>query len=435
MTSLRRRLVLVLVIGLLVGGAAGGMGFYWQAVEELGEMFDDRLVGINQALNPQTFEAAGIAAEKSDEDGEDIVIQHWGADGRLLYHSSVTDRAPRPQASGLRTLETRAGWRSYSRAMPDGTLLQTAQALSARRELAAGTALRMLLPFGLLLPALAAFMAWTVSRQLHPLRALARHLQRRKVLEISAISVPDAPAELAPVVDALNQLLTRQAQAAQQRQVFLADAAHELRTPLAVVSLQAQRVQDASTYRDRREANQALQQGVERTNRLVSQLLALARSESAVTALQLAPLDLEQRLREWLAALIPLAEAKGVDLGLISADTCTLLADREGLRSAITNLVDNALRHTPSGGRVDVSLRVVGRVAVLTVADTGPGIPAAMRKTMFDRFAQGAYGDNGGSGLGLAIVHRVVDQHGGKVELEGGEAGTGLLVQVSLPVA
>ncbi|MDO9451834.1 MAG: ATP-binding protein [Stagnimonas sp.] len=426
---------MTLLVGLFVGGAVASIGLYWQSMEELDELFDDRLKVIANNLTPQSL--AQQAQVHLTEEDDDIVIQLWSREGLLTYASDLEDRAPIPAVAGATELLSGDDeWHMYSIATPDGGWLQVAQALSARKEMAAISAGRLLLPLLLILPLIGLFTAWAVSRLLRPLRSLAEQLQRHGAAKRSQVKVDSVPRELTPVIDALNDLLARQAEAAQRQQAFLADAAHELRTPLAVVSLQVQRVQGAVSHSDRREAIDALKLGVDRASRLVAQLLALARSEPDTPQERcFATLDLEVLLKTVLAELYPLAAQKRVDLGLDESQSLSIHSDGEGLRSLLTNLLDNAIRHTPPGGKVDVSLKRAESYAELTVCDTGPGIAPERRQAVFERFVRDGTADSSGTGLGLAIVRQVVERHGGSITLEDGPDGSGLLVRVRLPFA
>lgn len=434
-SSLRRRLVLTVLVSGMIGSLIAIFGLYRQAMEELNELFDERLQVIGNNLLPQTL---GPDDHRTiDEAEDDIVVQLWAGNGRLLYASSTEGQAPMPSAAGLVTLHgPDDDWRSYGRAMPDGGWLQVAQGLSARHEIAVTTTMRLLLPLLSVLPLLALFTSFSISRLLRPLRTLADQLQRGVPYKRVRVVVDDAPKELGPVIEALNDLLARQADAAHRQQAFLADAAHELRTPLTVVGLQVQRAQQAGSPAERAEALEALKTGVDRATRLVTQLLALARSEPGASPDRpLQTLNLESLLKTVLAELYPLAANKQIDLGLVASQPCLVDSDGEGLRSLITNLVDNAIRHTPARGRVDVSLQAVGSRACLLISDTGCGIAADRRQAVFERFVREGEADATGTGLGLAIVRQEVERHGGSIALEDGVSGRGLAVRVLLPLA
>ncbi len=434
MTSLRRRLVVTLLASVLLGGLVGVVGLYWQAIEEFDELFDDRLQDIGDNLTPQMLSSREQPTQEESED--DIVIQLWDRAGQLRYTSRPKEPAPAPTASGLanHTGDSK-DWRSYSRSTADGGLLQVAQEVEARQDIALESTARLLLPLLIILPLVALFASWAISRLLRPLRSLAEQLQRSGPQQQARVQVDDVPRELVPVIGALNDLLARQAEAARKQQAFLADAAHELRTPLTVVGLQLQRAQQASDAQEQAEALDGLKSGVERATRLVTQLLALARSEpDREKPLQKVSLNFESLLKTVLAELYPLAAHKQIDLGLVDSQPCMIESDGEDLRSLITNLVDNAIRHTPAGGRVDVSLQVRGALATLRVSDTGCGIAAERRQAVFERFVRDGSADSSGTGLGLAIVRQVVERHGGRIALEDGANGVGLVVRIELPM-
>jgi len=239
-----------------------------------------------------------------------------------------------------------------------------------------------------------------------------------------------------PLVHALNGLLGRLERALVAQRAFIADAAHELRTPLTAVHLQAQLVERAATDDERRAAMQTLKRGLDRATHLVEQLLTLAREEPDVAIRPFAPVDLAALARSVVGEQAAIAAARGLDLGLERADPAVVEGDAAGLRTLLSNLVDNALRYTPRGGRVDVAVESQGTGAAIIVRDSGPGIPAAERNRVFDRFYRApnaAAADLAGSGLGLAIVRRVAERHGADVALgtgiaEDGREGLGVTV-------
>jgi two-component system, OmpR family, sensor kinase len=236
-----------------------------------------------------------------------------------------------------------------------------------------------------------------------------------------------------PLVGALNELLGRLNAALARERAFMADAAHELRTPLTALHLQLSTLARASGESERAAAMGQLSEGVARAIRLIEQMLAFARQEPRADAPR-APVALDVIARETVAELVPLADAHHIDLGLTAAQPVAVMGDGEALRTLVRNLVDNAVRYTQPGGRVDVSVADVGSPgaprALLTVADDGPGIPAAERERVFDRFYRRAGASLPGSGLGLAIVKAIAAAHGARVALEDGPDGRGLKVAV-----
>ena len=226
--------------------------------------------------------------------------------------------------------------------------------------------------------------------------------------------------------------------ALERERAFMADAAHELRTPLTALHLQMGMLARASDEAERAAAMSTLSAGVQRAIRLVEQMLALARQEPRAPVAHV-PLRLDDVAREIVAELVPLADAGGIDLGVAAAHAVSVQADPEGLRTLLRNLVDNAVRYTPRGGRVDVS--VVGAPAggaggaQLMVSDDGPGISVADRARVFDRFYRRAGVAQTGSGLGLAIVKAIADAHNATVTLTAASGGRGLAVTVAFPAA
>jgi two-component system OmpR family sensor kinase len=315
-----------------------------------------------------------------------------------------------------------------------GGIIQVAQPMDVRERRAAQVALRSLAPFAVLVPTLSILIAWIVARTVQPVRGFAEALRRRRPDDVQPVATGGLPDEVRPVVDALNDLLGRLRAALDRERAFLADAAHELRTPLTALDLQAQAVVDAREE-DRDQALRDLRAGVARVARLVEQLLALAR-EQHDTATAPEPLALDELVRRTVADFVPLAEAADVDLGIESAEPVQVIADADALRRLLGNLLDNAVRYTPAGGRVDV---VVARQdgaparALVTVTDTGPGIPPDERERVFDRFHRVPGTAGTGSGLGLALARSIARRHDGEVSLEHGPAGRGLRAVLQLP--
>jgi len=430
MRSIRHQLLLWLLAIVVAGVGAAGWLIYRQALAEANELFDYQLQEIAAALPSEPFSQIFGAHKEADEG---IVIQIWSRTGALMYYSHP--RAPlAPRAElGFSTERTERGdWRVYGAIVGDN-VVQLAQPVSVRNRLAANVALRTLWPLIVLLPLLGLAVWVIVGRGLAPLGRVTRALNARRPEALDPLPDRRLPLEVQPLVRALNGLLARLTEALDTQRAFVADAAHELRTPLAAVQIQSQLVARARDDDSRREALDDLQAGVTRATRLAEQLLALARAEPATGAVRDA-VDLRLLLAECVAAHAPLALRRGVDLGFEDAQAATVTADADALRAMFGNLLDNAVKYTPPGGRIDVALAVdeQGRPCV-QIADSGPGIPPEERARVFDRFyrdaAARARADVSGSGLGLAIVKRVATQNGATVEL--GEAPLGgLLVTV-----
>jgi two-component system OmpR family sensor kinase len=365
---------------------------------------------------------------------DEVLVQVWSPAGALLYRSSPSLAAPFSAAPGYATLDGGGqAWRSYSRSTAGG-VVQAAQSLAERRELALGLSLRLLAPLLLALPLLGLSTWWLVRRALRPVRRLGEALVARTDDALDPVPGAGLPQELQPLVGGFNRLLQRLGQAFAAQRALVADAAHELRTPLAVVQLQAQGLERSAGADEHAAALQALRGGVERAARMVQQLLTLARQEPGIGGAAPAKslLQLDALAREVLAELVPLAQDRNIELGLQADAPVSLRGDAAGLRALLGNLVENALHYTPEGGRVEVTVAAGPAQAYLSVRDTGPGIAPAQRALVLQRFYRAPGAPGSGSGLGLAIAAAVVQRHGGRLEL--GEApGGGLEVKVELP--
>jgi len=254
----------------------------------------------------------------------------------------------------------------------------------------------------------------------------ARHAEAMQPLDESGL-----PQEIQPMVGALNQLLLRLSQALQAQRAFIADAAHELRSPLTALKLQLQLTERASTDAQRTIAFTKLNQRLDRIIHLVSQLLKLARSEPRLESTGFAPVDLSLLVSEVGQEFQPLAEAHQINLQVMGGADLTVSGQREDLRILVNNLVDNAIRYTTGPGKVSVSVeREFGKV-VLRVTDNGSGIPESERERVFDRFYRREGSDVIGSGLGLAIVRNIAEAHHATLTLADNPLGSGLVVKVA----
>jgi len=354
----------------------------------------------------------------------------WSLDGVRVYLSRPHAVLPDITTLGFSTVTTPEGrWRVFG-VQAVTRVIQVAQPLSVRERRAAELALRTLKPFALLLPVLALLIWFAVGLALEPLRRLTAQVKARRVDALDALPAERLPDEVQPLVLALNDLLGRLRAALERERAFMADAAHELRTPLTALYLQLGMLARASGEAERDAAMSTLSAGVQRAIHLVEQMLALARQEPRADS-QRVPVRLDELARAIVTELVPLADAGHIDLGIAAAQPATVAGDPDALRTLLRNLVDNAVRYTPAGGRVDVTVESRAAAARLTVSDDGPGIPPEERKRVFDRFYRRAGTAPSGSGLGLAIVKAIADAHGATVSLDAGPSGKGLMVSVT----
>ncbi|MCY0387513.1 ATP-binding protein [Robbsia sp. Bb-Pol-6] len=436
MRSIRRVLLVWLLAIVLIGVVLAGILIYRQARAEANALFDYQLRQTAAALPSEPFSSV-LGGHTSD--GEGVVIQIWSRDGAQLYYSHPgAPLAPRAEL-GFSTERTPAGdWRVYSAIVGDN-VVQLAQPMAIRDLLAAETAWRTIWPLLVLLPVLGLGVWLIVGRGLRPLSRLAHALEARRPEAVDPLPDRRLSSEIRPVVHALNGLLQRLSGALDTQKAFVADAAHELRTPLAALRIQAQLLERAADPVARAEALADLHHGVARATRLVEQLLSLARAEAANDAGASSQaragsgrsLDLLPLIEACVLAMTPLALEKGIDLGIEGAVATAIAgdADADALRVLLGNVLDNAVKYTPRGGRVDVAAGQRDAQAFIEVVDTGPGIAPAERERVFDRFyrspGEGVDGraPEQGSGLGLAIVRRIAERHGAHIVLADGAPG------------
>jgi two-component system, OmpR family, sensor kinase len=424
--SLRRRLLsLVLaaigVITLLQAGTA-----YRSALREADRMFDYHLEEVARSVH------GGVPFAPGD-DVSDYSVQVWGPDGTALYRSNGREL---PSQAVLGFSDSRVNGvrlRVYTLQTPEHTI-QIAQDLDAREARARALALKAVMPVLLLAPLLMLAVGAVIGGSLAPLARMRKQVATRAAHDLSPLTATGVPEEVRPLVRELNELFARVRGTFEAQQHFVADAAHELRSPLTALKLQLQAAERAQDDARRQRAMQELRAGIERSISLVEQLLALARQEGSAFAMK-ETVDLEELARQAVSELLPTANAKHLDLGLVSNEPLRLTSSREPLHLILRNLLDNAIKYTPAGGRIDIALGRDSDAVWLAVDDSGAGIPETERERVFDRFYRLPGTDAPGSGLGLAIVKTVAERLGAQVSLGRSPTLAGLRVQVRFPRA
>jgi signal transduction histidine kinase len=432
LTTLRGRLFALLallggVTALAVGGAT-----YVSVRAEADQLFDYQLRQTALSLRDQGRVDSDEAAALADP-GLDYVVQIWSLQGLELYSSrpqGMTEALPARAVLGFSNLRL-AGqdWRVFGAATPL-RVVQVAQPLSVRQRLAALAALRSVAPVAIALPLVAAAVWWLLGVSLAPLARVTQAAQSRGANARDALPTAGLPGEVAPLVDAFNGLLGRLGEAFDAQRSFVADAAHELRSPLTALKLQLGLLRDSAPGEQQDEAIARLRGGIDRATHLVEQLLALARAEPGAPAAEL-PLDLAELARQALADVQPLADRAGVSLALTAPDPLQLTGDPQALRGACRNLIDNAVKYGAQTVQVS-ALRGARGAPLLRVDDDGPGIAPDQRERVFDRFQRGEGVDAPGSGLGLAIVRAAARQQGASVALADSPLG-GLRAEIAWP--
>ncbi len=431
MRSIRARLLMALMVLVAIVSLLAATVTYRRVLNETSTLFDYQLRQMALSLRSQVTLAPRVEVPP-DQGDTDFVIQIWDPFGARVYLSRPGLPLINQTVLGYANLSLQGqAWRAYGLQTEDG-VIQIAQPIQVRERLARAAALRVVVPLILLLPIMIAFVAWIVRRGLLPLRDVTAEVQRRDVRSLAPLVIDDLPQEIEPLAAELNRLLARLDEAFAAQRAFIADAAHELRSPLTALRLQLQLLDRAPDAAARRTAQDSLGAAVERAIHLVEQLLTLARSDPGESAGGFERLDLAAAAAQALTETHALAESRHIDLSLEREGDVPVRGDRDALRTLARNLVDNAVRYTPSGGSVRVLCHAEAAGAKLEVIDTGPGIAAADRARVFDRFYRRANANETGTGLGLAIVKAIAARHGAQIVLDDAPSG-GLHVTVSFP--
>lgn len=435
MHSLRIRLLLMLGVAIAVAAAVQFATSFHAAMQEANNLFDYHMEQMALALQDSGFQQAEWYKPSTGDTGDfDFVIQIWTDDGVRVYQSRPYRNLPEQGALGYSNVTLGNGdWRIYG--VQNGTrVIQVAQKTDVRRDRAISLAVHALwsgIPVTLLLFGVA---WWVVTASLSPLNRIGQDLANRNADSLAPVSDKGVPQEVSLLVAELNSLLARMAKALQSQQRFVADAAHELRSPLTALKLQVQTLARAKDDAARTQAVARLQGGVDRASRLVEQLLALARQDPLSETSNFEPIQLTTCIEHAAGDVAPVALQRQVQLEYGAYASVDIVGDAESIRVLVRNLLDNAVRYTPERGRVRIDLTVDGGLARLTVQDSGPGIPEEDRSRIFDRFYRVPGTTQTGSGLGLAIVKAIADRHNASVTLGQSTLG-GLAVTVAFPVA
>ena len=420
--SVQLKLSVTLSLAILLVAVVAGVFSFLSALDEAHELQDDVLRQVAQDIDRQGLSpaptATGTRIKKSDEESR-VIIQRLGEGSRPSAGVDDGGLLPLPVtlADGLHTLNVDGEtFRVLVKTTAAGKRVAVAQESGFRNEIARDGALRTVMPFLILMPVLLLIVADLVRKMFRPIAALSEEVDQRSEQELHPIEDHHLPVEVRPFAVAINRLLARVDQSIGSQRRFVVDAAHELRSPLTALSLQAERLANTEMSDLARERLTILRQGIERCRSLLDQLLALAKAQSA-TDLPKSPVSVQGIYRRVLEDLMPLAEAKHIDIGVEGEQDAEVWASELDMISVVKNLVDNAIRYTPEGGRVDLSVGVAEGKAVLRIQDSGPGIPLAERGRVFDPFYRTLGSEQVGSGLGLSIVQTIAYRIGAEVRL------------------
>ena len=419
--SVQLRLSLALSLTIVLVAVAASAFVFVSALDEAHELQDDTLRQVAMLYDRQHMTLhypEGPALEGDDEESR-VIIQHLADGSQALANGDETLPLPLPATlvDGLATVNVGGeAFRVLVHSTSRGERIAVAQEVGARDKDARESAWRSLLPFLILFPVLLLVVGDLVRKLFRPIASLAAEIDRRGEQLLHPIDEQHLPAEVRPFVVAINRLLARVAQAMDGQRRFVADAAHELRSPMTALSLQAERLAACSLQVSARERLLPLCQGIERSRQLIDQLLSLAAAQAAVPRPQ-ARIGVHAVYRRVLEDLLPLAEQKHLDIGVEDSADVQLLINPMDLFTLIKNLVDNAIRYTPAGGTIDLCLAQTDTGVCLQVKDSGPGISVEEHDRVFDPFYRTLGSGETGSGLGLSIVRAIAERVGAKVAL------------------
>lgn len=468
MTSIRRRLLVGLLTALTMLWLVTAAYVYHDAQRQVERLFDAHLAQYSRILlalvaraaeendlsalqhmfpfmpesyvSEDTFDGGAGSSVADTEYQRKLAFQIWATDGTLLLrsHDTPTFLNP-PHIPGFN--DERIGkheWRIYNLIDTYHKIsIRVAERDDVRGELIRKILRRQLAPGVFALPLLGLIIWFVVGSGLRPLKRVAGEVQNRAPQQLSPVTTSGVPTEIQPLVHSLNELFARLNAAFERERRFTADAAHELRTPLAALKTQAQVALTSVDEGSKQRALNQIVRGVDRATRLVEQLLTIARLEPDTEANSPSqPLDLCRCVREVVAELAPPALLKHIELAVNTSPcehTVLIMGNPVTLSVLLRNLVENAIRYTPEAGHVTVEIKDDSQGPSVGVTDTGPGIPEEEQGRVFDRFYRGLGHKAPGSGLGLSIVHRIAEQHRATLSLENVSRKGGLRVTIRFP--
>ena len=454
-SSIIYRLLVILLVSVSLTWIAGIAASFYGTVAEEEEVFDAQLAQSAKVLlalyrssleerrrympdsSPSTVLGNEYAEQLSFPYESTISVQVWDLDKQnmLLRSASAPLHLYSSTQSGFSDIEIDGqALRVFSIVDEKiGVQVQVGSSHAVRTKLANEVALTAMIPLLAVLPVLVPMIWFAINKALQPLRSLTDEVKRRAPSQLDPVRFNDVPTEIVPLVGALNKLFDRLEYVLENERRFTADAAHELRTPLAGLKTQAEVAQRADNEQDR---NQALQYIVNATNRLAhvtDQLLTLARLDPETGITEPEKIRLGELVSELVAEISLAALEKEIEISVTDHCSLEVVGQPMFLAILIRNLVDNAIRYTPRQGIVEVSIKEIHRQVMLTVADSGPGIPEQDHQRVLERFYRRPVNKELGSGLGLSIVQRIAELHHASFHLQRSPHG-GLEVRVGFPV-
>ena len=393
-----------------LGGITTGIAAYIEAKD----LQDEVLVQIARLVADSDINQSRTV--KSYYKDSAIIVENLGNQSNRLAISAK-------QPDGFDTIQSdHDSWRVFLVTKPNQERFVVAQQTELINEIAWANTLSAILPICILAIILMGLIHWIIARRMKPIAALAQTVDRQTATKLNTLSTKSIPVEIVPFIDAINRLLGRTRQTIERQQRFIADASHELRTPITALSLLAENMQKAQSEPERQQRQTLLRQGLDRLNKLVNQLLDLARLQNTESD-STDQVQLDEIVKDTVVSLYPLAEQKQIDLGITKTTAVTVQGNSGGLTQLVENAIANAIRYTPSQGKIDISLDQIGNTAEFIVEDTGPGINEEDIQKVLTPFYRGKDQTEIGSGLGLAICSEIAKQHQGEIKLENRKSG------------
>ena len=426
--SLQVRISIALILMFLPLSIIAGAFSYYQTYHEAEELQDDLLRQTAAYINPKTTDYTQIGSENH------ILIQTFGQEDTVPLSDTLGE--------GFHTIKGSVDdddndddddeYRAYIRQTPQGKIA-VLQETEYRDDLAATAAYQSVLPLLIALPLMILLTVWITYRAMRPVKTLSAALGKRRSDDLSPLDGEGVPSEIQGFVTAINQLLQRTGENIRRQQRFIADAAHELRSPLTALSLQAERLTKLPQSDEAREQTGLILQSIQRNRHLLEQLLTHARAQGSETQRNLTDISLQAQFRRVLQELMPLALDKQQDIGVAVENDLRIRADDTEIYTLIKTFTDNAIRYTPAGGRIDIGFSETPTTLAIWVEDDGPGIPTAERSRVTDAFYRILGTEQQGTGLGLSIADAIAKRYGGKLILaDSRNFAHGLLIQAEL---
>ena len=423
--SLQVRISIALILMFLPLSIIAGAFSYYQTYHEAEELQDDLLRQTAAYINPKTTDYTQIGSENH------ILIQTFGQEDTVPL-SNTLGEGFHTIKGGVDDDDDDDEYRAYIHQTPQGKIA-VLQETEYRDDLAATAAYQSVLPLLIALPLMILLTVWITYRAMRPVKTLSASLGQRRSDDLSPLDGEGVPSEIQGFVTAINQLLQRTGENIRRQQRFIADAAHELRSPLTALSLQAERLTKLPQSDEAREQTGLILQSIQRNRHLLEQLLTHARAQGSETQRNLTDISLQAQFRRVLQELMPLALNKQQDIGVAVENDLRIRADDTEIYTLIKTFTDNAIRYTPAGGRIDIGFSETPTTLTIWVEDDGPGIPAAERSRVTDAFYRILGTEQQGTGLGLSIADTIAKRYGGKLILaDSRNFAHGLLIQAEL---